>query len=87
MIDILATIASYSPASSAGDDAVPVLRHQLALHFHPLAERQRDVDVEALEHAGLVDVVERRIVSFAADAERGRYAGAGIRLAGGKPLM
>ena len=53
------------------DDAVPVLRHQLALQLYPLAQRQRDVDVDALELARFVEVIERRIVSFRSDAQRG----------------
>ena len=52
------------------DDAVPILRDELAGHLHLRAERIGDVDVEAFELAVGGQVVERRIGAFGADLQR-----------------
>ncbi len=52
------------------DDAVPILRDELAGHLHLRAERVGDVDVEAFELAVGGQVVEGRVGAFGADLQR-----------------
>ena len=68
---IEATIMSYFLASSAGNDAVPILGDDVALDLHLLAEREADLDVEATDLAGGIDEVEGRIGPLGADTQLG----------------
>ena len=53
------------------DDAVPILRHDLALHLHAAAELVREVDLEAIELAARRREVPRGIGPFGRDADLG----------------
>ena len=61
------------------DQPLPFLQHDLAFGTELCAERKRDVDVEARDLAGIVDIGERRIAAGRGDTqllcgERGRLA-------------
>ena len=51
VIDMPAMMASYFFGAQGRDDAVPVLRDDLALHLHARAEVVGEVDLEAFELA------------------------------------
>ncbi len=49
------------------NDAVPILRHDLALHLHAAAEIAGEIDLEAFELAASAGEVPRRVGAFRGD--------------------
>ena len=64
---MLAAIASKLLARNSGISLSPFLQHDLAFGTELCAERKRDVDVEARDLAGIVDIGERRIAAGRGD--------------------
>ena len=65
-----AMMASYFWAVERRDDAVPILRDDLAFHLHARAKIVGEVDLEAVELAARAGEVPRRISALGRDLDR-----------------
>ena len=61
--------ASASPLSRLGEEILPLDRPDVALDLDRLANGAGEIDIEAGQHALLVEIMEGRIVAVGDEAE------------------